>query len=620
MQVSADNRKYDRADMDVREVMQHLELLGVAGELAATPRMPSGPSGPWEDYPLHRAVAECSVESVRTALAKGANPNQLAAPFSSPREKSLTPLGVALAWTPRCLGTEIIRELLVVGASIDGGPQKGSEVSSDFGFYGTPEVLRLLLGAGMRIDKRPTTAGQILGIAASAGNIDLLVELLNLNVSANALDSDGCTAIYQATRNERSNRYAIFRLLLAAGADPNAPCRHEAALHRLLEFPSHDAEGDQEIVRLLLRDGADPNLMIGNGPTPLETVATSRHSELASGDLLISHGAKVSPRLAFMMSDERVKWVDFLADRGLDFNVHNEYGVTPLHAAIQMGRTQAASAMLRRGADPAVRTKDGRSILHMLSMYDREAVPAIELLLPYRLDFNAKSRDGLTPLLARTHAHSQPKTIASLLKFGADPVATDPNGRGIVHRIAANANVSRTAPETLEALRIAVAGGAQIDAMDRLGNTPLMSAVRWGQPALVEEVIALGADVNRSNRYGLTPLHFAAYVVDPRIIRVLLEAGARKDAVSTLGELPRDLVASGITGSRGISFVLQHPSSLQSQTNQVETRADSSGTAFTLREQSLELLSSNDTTAAPRDERYGARPDLRSLHVRFNVP
>jgi ankyrin repeat protein len=56
--------------------------------------------------------------------------------------------------------------------------------------------------------------------------------------------------------------------------------------------------------------------------------------------------------------------------------------------------------------------------------------------------------------------------------------------------------------------------------------TPLLQAVLAGERVAVQRVIASGADVNAANRYGVTPLVLAAQRGRGDLIELLLKAGA----------------------------------------------------------------------------------------------
>ena len=91
-----------------------------------------------------------------------------------------------------------------------------------------------------------------------------------------------------------------------------------------------------------------------------------------------------------------------------------------------------------------------------------------------------------------------------------------------------------------EALGDYLAAGADINATDRRGWTPLHSAARFNRDAKVlSALLEAGADVRAKDRAGDTPLHWAAAAnSNARIVTLLLEAGANVNAVDNYGWLP----------------------------------------------------------------------------------
>ncbi|MCJ7730524.1 MAG: ankyrin repeat domain-containing protein [Sedimentisphaerales bacterium] len=94
------------------------------------------------------------------------------------------------------------------------------------------------------------------------------------------------------------------------------------------------------------------------------------------------------------------------------------------------------------------------------------------------------------------------------------------------------------------AVKRLLAKGADVNARDKHGDTPLCDAVFRGHKRTVEVLIANGADVNTRDSYLSTPLHAAVGGGYVEIVKMLLEAGADPTARDKRGSTPADLAMS----------------------------------------------------------------------------
>lgn len=91
------------------------------------------------------------------------------------------------------------------------------------------------------------------------------------------------------------------------------------------------------------------------------------------------------------------------------------------------------------------------------------------------------------------------------------------------------------------AARESIRQGADINATDQEGFTPLMDAILTSDWSLemVRLLLDSGASVHVADKkQHWTPLHFASRDGKPELVRLLLQRGAPVDAVDTFGNTP----------------------------------------------------------------------------------
>ncbi len=103
-------------------------------------------------------------------------------------------------------------------------------------------------------------------------------------------------------------------------------------------------------------------------------------------------------------------------------------------------------------------------------------------------------------------------------------------------------------------VRELLAGGADPDARDDDGRTPLFSAVLGGSIGLVGLLLESGADVNARDHHGFSALHFAAQEDLPEMARLLLAKGADANAQDEDGA---SVLWRAIFSTRGPTDVLE---------------------------------------------------------------
>jgi len=123
-------------------------------------------------------------------------------------------------------------------------------------------------------------------------------------------------------------------------------------------------------------------------------------------------------------------------------------------------------------------------------------------------------------------------TIAAVVLVGCGPSAPDIS----IHEAAKAGDI--------EAVKQHLAAGADLNAKNIDGWTPLHKAAQKGHKEVAELLIAGGADVNAKDRDGETPLHRVAIWGHKEVAELLIAKGADVNAMSGDGT-PLDMTAGG---------------------------------------------------------------------------
>ena len=87
----------------------------------------------------------------------------------------------------------------------------------------------------------------------------------------------------------------------------------------------------------------------------------------------------------------------------------------------------------------------------------------------------------------------------------------------------------------VEAARLLIAAGADVNAKDGIQDSPFLYAGAEGRNEILKMTLAAGADLKSTNRYGGTALIPAAHHGHVGTVRILLATAIDKDHVNRLG-------------------------------------------------------------------------------------
>jgi len=142
--------------------------------------------------------------------------------------------------------------------------------------------------------------------------------------------------------------------------------------------------------------------------------------------------------------------------------------------------------------------------------------------------------------LVSWRVREQPMDFREAGKKGDIPALREAAERGQLSKTAAQLALTGASftGQTAAALFL-LDHGAEVDATDTDGLTPLCRAVEGGQTAMIRWLAARGADLNREGeRTRQTPLFVAAVYNQPESAATLLDLGAKTEVISSQGDVP----------------------------------------------------------------------------------
>jgi ankyrin repeat protein len=219
--------------------------------------------------------------------------------------------------------------------------------------------------------------------------------------------------------------------------------------------------------------------------------------------------------LHWAVHNSDIDMVDRLIKAGATVNVKNEFGLSPIIEATNVGNTAIIEKLLKAGADANTLGADGMPPLMIIA---RSAnVAAARLLLDSGANVNFKeSQRSQTPLMW-ANAQRQPDMVAELVKRGAEV-----NARAMVN----NTVTASYNPAGFMDWPANVSSEPRAGPRAAGGFTPLLYATREGCTKCVEALIAGKADLNMTDPESVTPLMMAAWNLHFDTAAVLIKAGA----------------------------------------------------------------------------------------------
>ena len=471
------------------------------------------------------------------------------------RNGNYTPLHLAA----RAAQGPMVVALLDAGADPNAMTSLGSGALHFAAGASSPVAVEALLAAGVEIEARESSYDQTALMWASAyGHTEIVTQLLaagaDLTLFSRAEDISSLAderAVEMRRRNARVD--AMVELQNAEEEGRDAALSDVGVVRSIDELESEDEEDEDRAEPLTYDD------LVGRkgGLTPLHFAAREGHVETAAALLdagadinRVTEGDRSTPMLLAAINGHFDLAVELLRLGG-DPTIASDAGATPLYAALNLQwhpksiypQPQAFKqqqndyldlmrAMLEAGADPDTRLE--KTLWYMEYNFPRLAVEFA----------------GSTAFWRAAYAQDV-AAMKLLVEFGADPnIPTKlmpdlQSFRG--YEVEDEQDQSGLEPVPLygpASYAIHAAAGIGFGA-GYAGGFHRGSPNGW-LPTMNYLVEELGADVNARDEKGFTPLHHAASRGDVPVIEFLLANGADPHLLSRVGQTTADMANSPV--------------------------------------------------------------------------
>lgn len=220
--------------------------------------------------------------------------------------------------------------------------------------------------------------------------------------------------------------------------------------------------------------------------------------------------------------------VDHLLTLGFSVNAVDESGRTPLHYAAESGSVELMNFLIGKDADEEVRDRDGQTpgdIAVELHGHVREDLIDDQNAAQATCPCSSSSSDWLTQA-------DVPEEFVAILQAVL-------GGKQCIRKLN-NLLLRRSQKDThVDFIPVLVKLGANLEAGNSKGKTPLFIACQRGAVAAAERLLDLGAQVNTTVCNGATPLHAACERKgNAGLVKVLVERGADIEAQDNIGWTP----------------------------------------------------------------------------------
>ena len=525
---------------------------------------------------LHWAAENGRIELAEVLVFAGANPE------AATRVGGFTPLMVA----SRAGHAGIVRLLADAGANLEATTETGETALHYAAWSGNPEIAVALAEKGADVDAQESANGQTpLMFAAAYGRTEVVRTLLEAgadpSIRTNVIDYPAMAREDRELIRQRDRRLsALFGEDIISDTPVDGTRQDED--EEEAEEEEEERPAGRAATRGQTRAPMSYDQLVGRqgGNAALHYAAREGHHDVVrtllqgGADIDQVTGGDLSSALLMTILNGHFDLAMWLLEQGADPNLQSDPGATPLYAAVHLQWVpksfypqptaikqenttylELMKALLDAGAEPNVRLKRHlwyTSFNHNVLGVDtwgatpfwRAAygtdVDAMRLLVAYGANYTTPTfRPPGRPSTGNGRDDGEKKPDPSglpVVPIGGPGVQPIHAASGVGYGLGLAGNAHRHAPNGwLPSVRYLVEElGADVNARDYNGFSPLHNAAARGDRELIEYLVGRGADVTVLTRKGETTADMAngpvqRVTVFPEIVALLERLGSKNN-------------------------------------------------------------------------------------------
>lgn len=402
-------------------------------------------------------------------------------------------------------------------------------------------LLILFAGCTLPKEEKELTAQELL----KRGLVDEAKGKFQITTDINEIDEDGNTVLHLASMLDDQDLVTYF---LIKGANPELQnYAGQTPLHLAIEYKAyHAAEVLAATKKTLFARDSSGIMALTRGLESDEAFYDIFISE-KTGSLLDNEGKSI---LHHFVQTKNLKAVKAVISKGLPISFRDNAGKTPLDYAFEnindYTSVEIAAELIMSGAEEVetdftyfqnalssrninARFDDGQTSLHLSAIHGHNAIA--KYLLANKADTSVQDSSGATPLHeAVRYGHLEIATM--LLDAGANVNAKDNLGKTPILLIIPQDKIQQT-------YDLLIANHADLNMKDMYGDTILHTAAMLKvNVKMLEKLTSNGADINARNKEGVTPLEIAIQQGDVETTKLFTTHGANIHTKDTNGNSP----------------------------------------------------------------------------------